>query len=110
MVVVLANAQLRVEARSHDFVRDARGAPVASDADTITTRGPFPGAVKEQPDGTYTIRLDPRCWPVRAGDAIVASDGRIWYAAPDPRKQEVPGVPDVDYVQLVGTIDPPRVP
>lgn len=110
MAVVLSNARLSVEARSHAFARDARGTPVPTDADTITVRGPFPGAVKEQPDGSYSLRLDPRCWPVRAGDKIVATDGRVWYAAPDPILHQVPLVSDVDYVKVLGTIDPPRVP
>lgn len=109
MAVVLSNCQLQVEAREHPEERDARGTPVPSDTDTITVRGPFPGSALQQPDGSWSLRLDPQCWPVRAGDKV--TDGtRVWFANPDPRLHQVPGIPDVDYVQVAATLDPPLVP
>lgn len=111
MPVVLSNCELAVHAREHPFERDERGYPVPSPSDAVTVRGPFPGAAKEQPDRSFKLRLDERCWPVRGGDLITDGE-RTWYAAyqPEPRLHEVPGIPDVDYVEVVATLDPPRVP
>ncbi|HEY1177011.1 MAG TPA: hypothetical protein VGF17_12710 [Phytomonospora sp.] len=111
MPVLLADRQLTAQVRSHPQARDARGVPMPSAADTLTSRGPYPGAAKEQPDTSWRLRLDERCWPLRGGDQI--TDGTLtWVVSynPEPKLHQVPGVPDVDYVEVVATLDPPRVP
>lgn len=107
MVVVLANCQLSAVVRAHPLARDKRKTPVPSTDDEVETRGPFPGSALEQADGTWKLRLDMRCGPLRQGDK--ATDGtRTWVANADPIAHQVPGAPDVDYISMVATLDPPR--
>lgn len=107
MAVVLSNCALTVRARAHPLVeRDARGTPIPTVGDNIAERGPFPGAANLQGDGTWKLRLDPRCWPVTERDTV--TDGaRTWVVRDEPRLIEVPGCSAADYVSVVGTLDPP---
>jgi hypothetical protein len=109
VAVILPNCALTVTQRAHPWVRDARGTPVPTTDDATTTSGPFPGAASEEPDATWALRLDPRSWPVRAGDQI--TDGtRVWVAYGLPKLHEVPGAPAVDHVAVTATLEPPQVP
>ena len=109
MSVLLPDRQLTVTVRAHPQERDDRGVPKPTPQDALTVRGPYPGAAEEQPDGSWTLRVDPRCWPMRPGDQI--TDGTLtWYASTQPQLRGVPGVPDVDFIRVIGTLDPPRTP
>lgn len=109
MVVVLADRELTVERRSHPWVRDAHGVPVPSGADTVTVKGPYPGAAAENADLSWALRVDARCWPVAAGDRVTDDRGNVWVLSGDPKLHMVPGVPDVDFVAATGTLEPPKV-
>lgn len=110
MVVLLADRELTAEVRAHPWVRDAHGLPVPTDADATTVHGPYPGAASENANMSWTLRIDARCWPLRAGDKISDDQGNVWVLAGDPKLHQVPGVPDVDYIDAAATLDPPRVP
>lgn len=108
MAVLLPDRDLTVTRRGHPWRRDARGLPLPSDADAQTPYGPTPGAAREQPDGSWTLRVDPGAWPVNQGDRI--SDGtRVWVVTL-ARLNSVPGHPDVDFIAVTATLDPPKVP
>lgn len=109
MAVVLADRDLTARVQSHPWTRDEHGVPVPAEAPVTDDRGPYPGAATEQPDDTWTLRLDPRCWPVRAGDTI--TDGTLtWVLTGNPRLHQVPGVSDVDYIAATAQLEPPEVP
>lgn len=110
MPVLLPNTTLTVHVRTHPWVRDEWGVPAPTVQDTVQPVGPYPGSVTERTDGGWDIRLEPAVWPIRAGDRIESADGRVWVANPDPQLHAVPGHPDADYVSVIGTLDPPRVP
>ncbi|TXS56546.1 hypothetical protein [Streptomyces sp. t39] len=110
MAVVLPNAMLTVYVLAHPWARDANGVPVPPPSDQKPApRGTWPGSVLEQPDGTWTVRLDPRAWPVKDGDTISDTAGRTWTLT-STRQHAVPGCPDVDYIQAAATLNPPEVP
>jgi hypothetical protein len=110
MAVVLPNATLTAYVLHHPWERDANGVPVPPNPNVKgAPRGPWPGSVLEQPDGTWTVRLDPRVWPVKEGDTISDDTGRTWTLT-STRHHQVPGCPDVDYVQATATLNPPEVP
>lgn len=109
MAVLLPNITATTKVRPHPAPRDAHGRPVLGGP--VVNRGPFPGGVKEQPGGTgvWSIRLDPRVWPVRAGDTV--TDGtRSWVLTGDPMLHTLPGNDLADYVAATGVLDPPEVP
>lgn len=110
MAVVLPNATLTVYVLAHPWVRDANGVPVPPNPNQRPApRGSWPGSVIEQPDGSWTVRLDPRAWPVRDGDTITDETARTWTLT-STRNHKVPGCSDVDYVQATATLNPPEVP
>ncbi|GHH22010.1 hypothetical protein [Streptomyces lanatus] len=110
MAVVLPNAMLTVYALAHPWARDANGVPVPPNPNQKPApRGTWPGSVLEQPDGSWSVRLDPQAWPVKEGDTISDETGRSWTLS-STREHAVPGVPDVDYVQATATLNPPEVP
>lgn len=112
MAVVLSNAQLTVTVRAHPAARDAHGMPVPA-AGPPEQRGPYPGAVTPPQGPTsnvWSLRVDPRCWPIREDDTITDNQGRTFSVRPDPRLITVPGHPDVDYISVSADLDPPQVP
>lgn len=110
MAVVLPNAMLTVYVLDHPWERDANGVPVPPNPNQKPApRGPWPGSVLEQPDASWTVRLDPQAWPVREGDTISDETGRSWTLT-STRNHAVPGYPDADYVQATATLNPPEVP
>ena len=110
MAVVLPNALLTVYALAHPWERDANGVPVPPNPNVRPAgRGTWPGSVLEQPDGSWTVRLDPQSWPVKAGDTITDETGRSWTLSMT-RNHAVLGCPDVDYVQAAATLNPPEIP
>ncbi|MEQ7008471.1 hypothetical protein ABN028_20055 [Actinopolymorpha sp. B17G11] len=107
MAVLLADLSLSVATKDHPWLRDSHGHPVAPE-EPAELRGPWPGAAREQPDLSYTLRLDTRAWPVEPGDRI--TDGaRTWVVA-SARINTVPRHPDADYIAIVATLEPPEVP
>lgn len=112
MAVILPNCALGLIVRAHPYARDARGVPMPADDDSDTTvRGPEPGSAREMPDGSWSLKLDPGLWPVRAGDRITdETNTRTWVAAPDPKLHANVAAGDLDYVEVAATLDPPRVP
>ncbi|WP_411147374.1 hypothetical protein [Streptomyces sp. A30] len=110
MAVVLPNAVLTVYALAHPWERDANGVPVPPNPNVRpASRGPWPGSVLEQSDGSWSVRLHPQAWPVKAGDTISDETGRSWTLS-STRTHAVPGCPDADYVQATATLNPPEVP
>lgn len=108
MAVVLADRALTVTVRAHPWQRDSRGVPVPLPTDAQETRGPWPGAAKEQADGTWTLRVDPRAWPMRPGDKI--TDGVGTWVTTTARLHQLPGFSSVDYIAVTATLEPPKVP
>lgn len=78
-----------------------------TDTDGQESHGPTPGAAREQPDGSWTLRVDPAAWPVNQGDRI--TDGtRVWVVTL-ARTHNVPGHPDADFVSVTASLEPPKV-
>ncbi|MGX1907617.1 hypothetical protein ACWIID_01945 [Streptomyces phaeochromogenes] len=110
MAVVLPNATLTTYVLAHPWERDANGVPVPPNPNVQPApHGTWPGSVLKQSDGSWTVRLDPRIWPIEPGDTITDETGRSWTLV-EARLHAVPGCPDVDYVQGTATLNPPEVP
>ncbi|MFD4794989.1 hypothetical protein [Streptomyces anulatus] len=110
MAVVLPNALLTVYVLPHPWERDTNGVPVPPNPNARPDpRGTWPGSVIEQVDASWSMRLDPRAWPVREGDTVTDETGRTWTLTAT-RNHRVPGCPDVDYVEAAATLNPPEVP
>lgn len=107
MAVVLPNADLTVRVRTHPWVRDTHGHPVAP-AEPAAVRGPWPGAASDRQDGTWSLRVDPQAWPVEEGDEV--TDGNRTWVVSSRRLNTLPGYPDVDYIGITATLNPPQVP
>lgn len=109
MAVVLPNATLTVYALPHPWGRDANGVPVPPNPNVKPApRGTWPGSVLEQPDKSWTVRLDPQAWPVKPGDTISDETGRTWTLTMT-REHRVPGCAAADYVQAAADLNPPEV-
>lgn len=104
-VVLLPNTNVSALVRTRPRARDARGRAVATPADQVTVRGPFPANAVELPDQTWRLRVDDRLWPLDAGDEL-ADDTRTWVVV-SARVTRVPGAPDVDSVVCICTLEPP---
>ncbi|MFD7334927.1 hypothetical protein ACFV98_02840 [Streptomyces violascens] len=110
MAVVLPNRHLTLHVLEHPWARDANGVPVPPDPTRRPEpRGTWPGAAQEQPDGTWSLRLDPAAWPIKPGDTVSDDTGMSWTVT-TARSHRVPGCPAVDYVQVTATRNPPEVP
>lgn len=110
MAVVLPNAQLTVHVLQHPWERDANGVPVPPHpSQRPAPRGTWPGAALEQPDGSWSLRLDPRAWPVEPGDTVADATGRTWTLT-GARNHAVAGCSAADYVQAAATLNPPETP
>jgi len=110
VAVILANTELSVSAHAHPYARDAHGDPIVDPDAAPTVRGPYPGAVSQPEgpaDGPWNLRLDPRLWPVAAGDRVTAADGRVFVLRPDPKLEQLPGYDDIDFIHATGDLDPP---
>ena len=115
MAVILPNAFLRVRKRAHPYARDRWGKAVAP-AEPGPWSEPVAGGVKEQPSlgleqgAAWSVRLPVDVWPLERGDEIdEPSTGRRW-VVDTARDHRVVGHPDVDYVAVSATLDPPEVP
>lgn len=105
MAVVLSDGNYAVRKRTHEWARDQHGTPLPSALGASV--GPWPGCVTEQPDGTWTIRLDPAAWRVRPGDLVDGPAGRTWLIEHALlRRNNAAG--DVDYVAVVASLQPPE--
>lgn len=113
MAVLLPDRLLGVvPALPRPWKRDAHGTPVPPAltvlAEPAVPPRMYPGAASDQGEGTWSLRLDPQLWPVKAGDRI--SDGTLVWVATATRHVAVPGHAAVDHVQVTATLDPPEVP
>lgn len=109
MAVLLADRELTAHVATHPWGRDKHGTAVAPNPSAPREqRGPYPGAAREQPDGSWTLRADPRTWTLRTGDTL--TDGTWTWVVTAAFLRDVPGYPDADYVQITAVLDPPRVP
>lgn len=105
MSVVLADGLYHVRKRPHEFSRDSHGTPVPTAPGPAS--GPWPGAVTEQPGGGWSLRLDPAAWRIRPGDLVDGPDGRTWLVESALLRVNQ-AAPDVDYVAVVGALQPPE--
>ncbi|MFJ4988741.1 hypothetical protein ACIP9H_33695 [Streptomyces sp. NPDC088732] len=110
MAVVLPNAVLTVYVLEHPWVRDANGVPVPPNPnEKPAPRGTWPGSALEQPDESWSLRLDPAAWPVKPGDTVTDETGRAWTLT-ETRNHTVLGCPAVDYVEAKASLNPPEIP
>lgn len=101
MAVVLSDGSYRVAHRVHPGARDAHGTPLPAVPGTLGP--PRAGAAVEQPDGSYTLRLDPAEWPMWAGDEVEGPAGLRWCVTGQPRLHFNSEASDVDYVGVSAT-------
>jgi hypothetical protein len=113
--VVLANARLTARVREQKWLRDDTGVAYPGPF-TEETRGPYPCAVnRPQPVpgerdavDAWSLRADPRMWPLRKGDHL--TDGaRVWVVT-GARLIAVPGAPAADWIACTATLNDPPVP
>ncbi|MCX5070822.1 hypothetical protein OOJ91_33800 [Micromonospora lupini] len=108
MAVQLADGFYLVRRRPHPAARDAHGIPIPGADDTVTDL--VDGAAVEQPDGSWKLRLDPAVWPVHSGDTVgKPAEDLTWTVTGEPRLHMVPGVPDVDFIDVQAVAVPPEV-
>ncbi|MBG7704922.1 hypothetical protein HCJ76_44375 [Streptomyces sp. MC1] len=109
MAVLLADRHITAYALQHPWERDAHGVPVPPAPGTRpVARGTWPGAAKEQADGSWVLRVDPAAWRLRAGDVL--GDGEREWTVVTALLQTVPGYPAADYIAVTATLNPPEVP
>lgn len=109
MAVLLPDRDLTVYVLDHPWVRDAHGVPVPPAPDARPSpRGTWPGAATEQADGSWTLRVAPEAWRLRAGD-VVGDGTRMWTVVTALLKK-VPGYGVADYIAVTATLNPPEVP
>src|SRR5690349_10442270 len=109
MAVRLADRALTVVKRAHPWVRDGRGVPMPTAADDLTTVDPTPGAAAVNPDGTWTLRVDPAAWELRAGDQISDDQGNEWVVTGVPVLNALPGgTGAIDFIACTATLEPPK--
>lgn len=115
MAVILPNALVRVRKRPHPYGRDRWGKAVAP-AEPGPWSEPMPAGVKEQAamggeqGAPWSIRLPVAVWPLERGDEVdEPATARRW-VVDVARDHRIVGHPDVDYVAVSATLDPPEVP
>ncbi|MFE1270638.1 hypothetical protein [Streptomyces sp. NPDC058758] len=109
MAVLLPDRDLTAYVLPHPWARDAHGTPVPPPPGTPPTpSGTWPGAAVEQIDGSWTLRVDPRAWPLRAGDVL--GDGTRTWTVTTALLKKVPGYGAADYIAVVATLNPPETP
>ncbi|MER5482648.1 hypothetical protein ABT024_05440 [Streptomyces sp. NPDC002812] len=109
MAVLLPDRNVTAYVLTHPWGRDAHGVPVPPPPDARPApRGTWPGAAAEQPDGTWTLRVDTAAWPLKAGD-VLGDGSRMWTVVTALAKR-VPGHGAADYVAVTATLNPPEVP
>lgn len=113
MAVILANTTLSARRKVHQYEKDSHGVSVASTEWGAPTEA-FPGAVVVPPDGPtqnvpWRIRADVQLWPLYPDDELTTDDDRKFIVR-TARLVQVPGYPDVDYIQVTGDLTPPYVP
>lgn len=106
MAVVLADGNYQVRKRAHEYTRDAHGTPVPPVPGSSSSL--LPGAATEQPDGSWTLRLDPALWPVYPDDLVDRpADSRSWLVETAVYRFNTAD-PAVDYVACTASLQPPR--
>ena len=76
MAVLLPNATLTVRRVVDGGAVNSHGERVGPSYGMV--EGFHPGRVNERSDGGWGLGVDPRLWPVRQGDLVLANDGRSW--------------------------------
>ncbi|MGA5822240.1 hypothetical protein ACPC54_30775 [Kitasatospora sp. NPDC094028] len=109
MAVILANRRFTAYVAEHPWERDAHGLPVPPRPGTAAASGPaLPGAAVMQADGSWSLRADPRHWPLRPGDRLV--DGAESWTITTARLCAVAVDGAADYIAVTAALDPPLVP
>jgi hypothetical protein len=108
MAVILSDGNYGVQKRTHPFLRDAEGMPVPAEPGEV--QGPWPGGSRREADGTYSIRLDPRCCPLYEGDLVTGPAGEVWLVEGLPQLRTNVASADLDHVALTGSIQPELTP
>lgn len=103
VAVVLADGDYTVRRRPHPWPRDADGLPVPPSLGA--PEGPWPGASREVTPDSWSMRLDPRCWPLREGDLVIRGT-RVWVVQGRPHLFVNNVASDVDYVAVTATLSP----
>jgi hypothetical protein len=106
VVVILPDDVYGVRRREHPAPRDADGTPVLSAPGVL--EGPWPGASRELSADSWSFRLDPLAWPLRAGDLVVSGE-RVWVVQGRPKLFQNNAAPDVDYVAATATLSPEEI-
>jgi hypothetical protein len=105
VVVILSDGSYSVRKRTHEYTRDGHGTPVPGSPGSASAA--LPGAATEQPDGTYTLRLDPALWPLREDDLIDGPSSRTWII--ESAVLRVNNADSaIDYVAVTAALQPPR--
>lgn len=107
MSVILSDGVYRVSHRGHPAGEDDNGTPIMAPA--AAPGPPRAGARNEQPDGTFSLRLDPAEWPLRVGDRVTGPDGRVYVVYGNPRLHRNVAASDVDYVGAAAALEIPDV-
>ncbi|MER7937936.1 MULTISPECIES: hypothetical protein [unclassified Streptomyces] len=108
MAVVLPDRQITAYVLAHPWGRDAHGRAVPPPPDAKPApRGTWPGAAIEQPDKSWTLRVDPGAWKLREGDVL--GDGEHMWTVMTAVLKTVPGYPATDYIAVTAALNPPEV-
>lgn len=74
--MILPNAALTVRRLADNPAVNAHGERMPDRYGAV--EGFYPGRAHERADGGWAVGVDPHLWPIRAGDLILADDGRSW--------------------------------
>jgi hypothetical protein len=103
VAVILSDGEYTVRHRTHPAPRDADGTPVLSAPGA--PQGPWPGAAREVTADSWSLRLDPRMWPLREGDLVIGVKG-TFVVQGRPNLFVNNAAADVDYIAATATRSP----
>lgn len=108
MAVLLPDGLYQVHHRPYPWPQDTHGAPVAPDQ--LPPGQARNGCSTEQPSGSWSLRLDPAEWRVRAGDLVTGGPGNRTYTVTGiPRLHVNSAASDADYIEALGVLAEPPV-
>lgn len=102
MAVILSDGPYRVAHRQYPWPQDSHGVPMPPAAGSL---GPErAGGCRENPDNSWSLRLDPAEWPVRDGDKVHGPAGQLWTVLGYPRLHLNTASPDLDYISATAAL------
>lgn len=116
MAVILTDGEYSVGRFAHPWTYDPDGTKVPAPSGPAAFGDPLPGAShlrnpgnRDDPNGAWVLRLDPRLWPVADGDPVT-NGHQVWAVVGSPRLCRNNADSGLDYIEASAVLNPPTVP